>query len=321
MSTANGTPCEFYPGDYQLPDAIHKSYIMSAVVNGLLSVTATLGNMLVLSALWHCTSLHAPSKALLCNLAAADFLVGVLAEPLATVYYTVSVLGNRSLCHKVRSVWLPVGTLLSSVSLVVMVLITVDRLLAIHLRSRYREVVTLRRVVIVLIFAWTVGGPLLPLTGTLAGKAMYSYVAAIAIPLCIFVSSLCFYLIYKKLRQQTIKIHVFPRHGDEGTVTLQHSSGGQVNVSDYKRSVNTTMCLYVTMLVCYVPYFGAVAVLAVCGWNANVEAAMAVAETLIMFNSSLNPVLYCWRIKEVWQVVRALLNKICKGTSSTNSAC
>ena len=53
-----------------------------------LSITAFLGNTLILVALHKETSLHPPSKLLFRNLAITDLCVGVIAQPLAVTYLT-----------------------------------------------------------------------------------------------------------------------------------------------------------------------------------------------------------------------------------------
>ena len=56
-------------------------------LNSILSVTAFLGNALILIALHKESSLHPPSKLLLCNLATTDLCVGLIAEPLSVIYW------------------------------------------------------------------------------------------------------------------------------------------------------------------------------------------------------------------------------------------
>ena len=60
--------------------------ILSAL-NIFLSITAFLGNTLVLVALHREISLHPSSKLLYRNLAITDLCVGIIAEPLAVIYW------------------------------------------------------------------------------------------------------------------------------------------------------------------------------------------------------------------------------------------
>ena len=62
--------------------AIRGQLTFIAVLNDFLSITASLGNALVLLALRKDSSLHSPSKLLLRNLAVTDLCAGLFSEPL-----------------------------------------------------------------------------------------------------------------------------------------------------------------------------------------------------------------------------------------------
>ena len=66
--------------------------IFLSALHIFLSVTAFLGNTLILVALHKETSLHPPSKLLYRNLAITDLCVGIIVEPLAVTYLTSVVL-------------------------------------------------------------------------------------------------------------------------------------------------------------------------------------------------------------------------------------
>ena len=61
--------------------AVHGQLTFIAVLNALLSITAFLGNFVVLVALRRESSLHPPSKLLLRSLAITDLCVGLISEP------------------------------------------------------------------------------------------------------------------------------------------------------------------------------------------------------------------------------------------------
>ena len=98
-----------------------------------------LGNTLILVALRRESSLHPPSKLLFHNLATTDLCVGLVAEPLNVAYW-------MSLVYDV----------LASVSILTLTAISVDRLLALLLGLRYKQVVTLKRTYAVVTTFWVV---------------------------------------------------------------------------------------------------------------------------------------------------------------------
>ena len=80
---------------------VHKVLSLLSVLNIFLSITAFLGNTLILVALHEETSLHAPSssKLLYRNLAISDLCVGVILEPTA-ITYLLSVINEKwEICY------------------------------------------------------------------------------------------------------------------------------------------------------------------------------------------------------------------------------
>ena len=109
-----------------------------SIVNIFLSITAVLGNTLILVALHKETSLHPPSKLLYRNLAVTDFCVGTIAEPLHVVYWISVVTGKWDICylaHLMVTLHLAAYTF-CGVSLLTLTAISVDRLLALLLGLR-----------------------------------------------------------------------------------------------------------------------------------------------------------------------------------------
>ena len=123
-------------------------------VNILLSITAFAGNSLILVALHKESSLHPPSKLLYRCLATTDLLVGLVAQPLYAAYWMSVVQEHWSLCRYVRDATYITGYVLFLVSLMTMTAISVDRLLALLLGLRYKQIVTLKRTYIIVTTFW-----------------------------------------------------------------------------------------------------------------------------------------------------------------------
>ena len=116
-----------------------------SVLYSFLSVTAFLGNALILIALHKESSLHPPSKLFLRCLATTDLCVGLILEPL-TVGYAMSVVNEHwNICPHLKVATFVTSYILCGVSVGTMTAISVDRLLALLLGLRYRHVVTLNR--------------------------------------------------------------------------------------------------------------------------------------------------------------------------------
>ena len=118
--------------------------ISLSAVNILLSITATLGNSLILVALHKESSLHPPSKLLYRCLATTDLLVGLVTQPIYAAYWMSVVHEHWSLCRFSFYASGVTGYALCTVSMLTITTISVDRLLAMLLGLRYKEIVTLR---------------------------------------------------------------------------------------------------------------------------------------------------------------------------------
>ena len=139
----------------QLGGKVHGYLILLSVIDIFLSITAILGNILILAALRKETSLHPPSKLLLRNLAITDLCVGIIVEPLSAIYWASEATERcQNICRYASDFRYVTGFVLCAVSLMTMTSISVDRLLALLLGLRYRQVVTLKRSYIAITILW-----------------------------------------------------------------------------------------------------------------------------------------------------------------------
>ena len=135
---------------------IQEQLIYLSAFNIFLSITAVLGNTLILVALRKETSLHPPCKLLFGCLATTDLCVGLIAQPLIVVYRMALLNENWNLCRYAYTMYFIAGYALCSVSLLTVTAISVDRLLALLLGLRYRQVVTLKRTFVIVVIFWIV---------------------------------------------------------------------------------------------------------------------------------------------------------------------
>ena len=99
-------------------------------VNSFLSVTAFLGNVLILIALHKESSLHPPSKLLPRCLATTDLCVGLILQPLVVIYWMSVANEHWSILPYASKAQLITSFILCGVSLLTLTAISVDRLLA-----------------------------------------------------------------------------------------------------------------------------------------------------------------------------------------------
>ena len=124
-------------------------------LNTFLSVTASLGNALILVTLHKVSSVHPPTKLLFRCLAVTDLGVGLITQPLyATTIQNFVTKIKWNILYYVEVIRIVSSIILCEVSIFTSTAISVDRLLALLLGLRYRHVVTLRRVCVLLTCFW-----------------------------------------------------------------------------------------------------------------------------------------------------------------------
>ena len=135
---------------------IHGHLTFISALHAFLSITAFLGNTLILVALGKDSSLHPPSKLWLCSLATTDLCVGLIVEPLYVTLLVIVVSERCNIGFRAAVAVSITGYSLCIVSLFTLTAISVDRLLALLLRLRYKQVVTLKRVYVIIITFYVV---------------------------------------------------------------------------------------------------------------------------------------------------------------------
>ena len=171
--------------------------------------------------------------------------------------------------------------------------ISVDRLLALLLGIRYRHVVTLRRVRVGITCFWLIA----PLRGWIWVKRIdiSNKVSSVLLILYLVTSIFCYTRIHMKLRHQQAQVQNNVPHAQ------QNAEGIPLNIARYKKTVSSIMWVQSALVACYLPWVIA-AVLHANGIKHDL--AWFAALTLVYLNSSLNPILYCWKVREVKQAVK-----------------
>ena len=279
-----------------------KQWAFFSAINFFFTITAILGNLLVLAALHKESSLHPPSKLLYRCLAVTDLLVGLISEPSFAVYEAVLAKENHlaNVCCYFATISEVTFTTLSAVSLLTMTTISVDRLLALLLGLRYRYNVTLRRVRTLVTMYWFLGvGFAVMMIWEFTFAKVYNYTL---ISICIFVSLFCYLRILFTLRLNQIQAQ--QQQGQPNGL------GISFNIARYRKTVTTAVWVQVTLIACYLPYGIVMVIFAIHGSSPFLDVMWEATASLVCLNSSLNPILYCWKIQEVKQEVRNTIRQL-----------
>ena len=288
----------------ELTGGVHNQLIILSVLNIFLSITAFLGNTLILVALHKERSLHPPSKLLFRSLAITDLCVGIIVEPIRVTLLMSMVYERWNICRFTFAAVVITGCYFCLVSLLTLSTISVDRLLALLLGLRYRQVVTLKRTYVAVIAFWVFSfvGSIVYFWNELISP-WYNYIIVL---LCLVTSLYCYTRIFLRLRHHQTQV--------QENVQRQTNQTIPQNIARYRNTVSTTLWLQLTLAVCYLPVT-LVGPLVIQGRSRNELSsatflAFQFTSTFVFFNSSLNPILYCWKITEVRQAVKDTITKL-----------
>ena len=292
-------------------------YIAIAAVNIFFSITASLGNILILIALRKATSIHPPTKLLFQCLAITDLGVGLISQPLmATLILLVDNIDIKILNIMFSHLFSSLSLTFCGVSVFASTALSVDRLLALLLGLRYRHVVTLKRVRAVLAC-----GCLTTLLTVLVWNFRVktdTIIITIFLTLSLIISLSCYTKIVLRLRQHHSKVQDNAQRGQANT------GGIPLNLERYKRTVVSIALVQLALVICYFPFL----IFRIVTHLKDVHPGLyllwySLTTTLVFLNSSLNPGLYCWRIKEIRQAVKGTIRRFCaclsQGTSTLST--
>ena len=182
-----------------------------------------------------------------------------------------------------------------------MTAISVDRLIALLLGLRYRQVVTYRRTCITVTGFWIlsiVGASTLFLNRRIT--SWYQYIVSV---LCLVTTIFAYAKIFVTLRHNQIHVQ---SHAAQG----QPSQAIPLNIARYRKAVYSALWVQGTLGICYLPYTIAIFLTPQRGMPLSIYLARKFTGSMVLLNSSLNPLLYCWKIREVRQGVKETLRQL-----------
>ena len=235
---------------------------------------------------------------MLCSLAVSDLLVGFLVQPI----YVAKEVTKEPLLYYLSDMF---AFAVCIVSLLTIMAITVDRFLALHYHMRYATLVTKSRVKYALLFPW-----LMSFFGSgfqFWNRGLHHILTGVVIVICL-VASIFFYVrIYFIVRRHQLQIHA------QQQAVQSFNAENNLNMVRLKKSAMNTFVFYIALIICYFPMFVALTLYGISdkyrrpGW--------AFSATVVFMNSSINPFLYCWRLRELrTAVVKTARQMLCKQT-------
>ena len=217
--------------------------------------------------------------------------------------YWTSVVNERwDICYYAYWAVRYTGLTLCAVSLITVTAISVDRLFALLLGLRYRQVVTYRRTCITVTGFWILS--IVGASTLFLNRRITSWFLYIVTALCLVTTIFAYAKIFVTLRHNQIHVQ---NHAAKG----QPSQAIPLNIARYRKAVYSALWVQGTLGICYIPYNIAVFLTPRRGMPLSIYLARNFTVSMVLLNSSLNPLLYCWKIREIRQAVKETLTQLC----------
>ena len=284
---------------------LRSTYIVNFVLNTFLSYTAIALNILTIHAIRKTRALPKPLKTVLLSLAVSDIGVGLIVQPFYSTLLVFWLQRKNPGCVSYQAFFAAL-TLFAIASFFGVVAVSMDRFLAINLHLRYQQVVTQKRVVAVVIALWILSGFLTLLTVWFPHD---SSVIVITVGMfCLLITTLIYIKIYLVIRRHSIQI--------QQALQVQRSAPNAsrdmaANFANLRKSAVGVFYVYVVFMVCYLPRGANLFIIVI---SSNPSTAMKgfslFAWTLMLLNSSVNPVIYCLKMRHIRHSVIDILRNI-----------
>ena len=274
------------------------------VLNFVFSLVATLENLLVIRALMKASTIPATVKKLFLSMAFSDLAVALCSQLMTAIISAVMLKMASSeddlafFCPTVLVVYSYFTYLLAFASFLNVTVIAFDRLLAVSLHLRYQELVTPIRVTIVLVSLWLTSCVAASLC-TFLPKGIEMALAVIIVIGCVL-TTLAYVRIYKVAKYHQNQIY--------SQNQLQNAQTREAHRQ--RKSAYNSLFVSVVFLAFYFPFMPCKILYMTNTSEISFLIALFASIFLIYLNSSLNPIVYCWRYREIRQIVKKTVKKI-----------
>ena len=278
--------------------------IANCVFNAFFSFTAITLNIVTIIALRKPLTIPRALKIFLLSLAVSDLGVGLLVQPLYITRLVMMIKENtQTRTYEITlTFFYSTSCFLASASFFGVVALAADRFLALHLHLRYQELVTQKRVVAVVISIWIISAILMLLPIWIPNA-----VGIILVPVetvCYLATALFYFKIYLAVRHHSNHIHVLQAQ------LAQNNEGDMTNTARERKAAVGSFYVYLVFLICYLPKTGYWIIDRSAGPSTMPFQFALYANTLMFLNSSLNPLIYSWKMRHVRHAIMEILRNI-----------
>ena len=264
-------------------------FIIIIIINTITCPFIVLLNLLVIKAIKSTPRLRTNSNILLACLAVTDSLTGLLGQPLFVLSKIFQLFGLSD-SGTVENCYFTTAIVIVTASYFHLMLVTLERLLAIKFTMQYPNFITDEKMKRAVLVVWILAF----INGTFRVLKMSPAVRFFSVLLtlsCILFLAFAYFVMYRetRLQQEKIKTQQLPQQEVE-------------RFTRENKALKTTVFVIGALVVCLLPLCFCLIVTAT-GLCDICPIPKTLTQTCAMLNSLVNPLIYCWRQKEMRKVI------------------
>ena len=264
-------------------------FIIIIIINTITCPFTVLLNLLVIKAIKSTPRLRTNSNILLACLAVTDSLTGLLGQPLFVLSKIFQLFGLSD-SGTVENCYFSTVIVIVTASYFHLMLVTLERLIAIKFTMQYPNFITdekMKRAVLVVWILAFINGTFRVLKMSLVVR-FFSVLLTLS---CILFLAFAYFVMYRetRLQQEKIKTQQLPQQEVE-------------RFNKENKALKTTVFVVGAVIICLLPICFCLILLVTCFCDICPTIA-PVTQTCAMLNSLVNPLIYCWRQKEMRKVI------------------
>ena len=297
---APGQRCFFLDplNEYKPGGLLYIESVVTSLINFIGAFFAFSGNGIICLTFWKSSQLRSQSQLFLWCLAFADFLTGMIVQPFYGAYKIVYIAGYVSASCVLRVIIETVAWFSAALSCALVSSIIGERYLALHYHMRYHDVITTKRIILYIVFLVIVMAIASLLRFAMANIRPFLYFSICGLLLSLITLLTCSWKIYKQVRRHFLQIH------DQNS-----KESKSIDMRRFKKSLINMAYIAILYIIAYMPFTCVLFLYLHKGFTADVEVAYDITRTLAFVSSIWNPFLYFWKIQELREAVKKVLNR------------
>ena len=284
----------------QLTNPVWISFTLNIIVNSITCPFTVVLNLLVIMAVKSRPRLQSKTNILLACLAVTDAATGLIVQPAFILWMILKLLGLDSQATVIRFLNSSLRATFVSSSLH-LTLVTFERVVAIKFTMHYADIVTNKNIMMAVTAFWIIALSTLGLRFT-KGEAFFSnIITGFALISCVIFIAFSYIMLYRETRRHVkmIKAHQLPQEEVE-------------RFAKESKVLKTTVYVVGSVVMCFMPVVVHLLISTI-AWVSGYWIQFRLSSFYHVFaqtirtcgvlNSLLNPLIYCWRQREMRRFV------------------